>query len=217
MKGAINVLDKKLLVTYYFTSCPFSAGPRQKMTKCGRSGGRRRTVKTRARGFSLLELIIVIVIISLLLVLAISRLLALQVDAERVAMEMVLGTLRSAIGIKVAEHIVRQDIRGLALLEDSNPMDRLAEPPANYLGAFDHPDPKALKDGSWYFDTRERVLVYLVRNKGFFSGGAPDPPRARFAVRLVYVDRNGNGRYDREGDTIEGVRLAPVEPYSWTR
>ncbi len=185
------------------------------MTKCGRWRTRRQTATIG--GFSLLELIIVIVIISLLLVVAISRLLALQVDAERVAMETVLGTLRSAIGIKVAEHIVRQDIKGLAVLENSNPMDRLAEPPANYLGALDHPDLKALADGHWYFDTRDRVLVYLVRNKSYFSGGLSDPPRARFAVRLVYTDRNGNGRYDREGDTIEGVRLAPVEPYSWVR
>ncbi|MDH5486446.1 MAG: prepilin-type N-terminal cleavage/methylation domain-containing protein, partial [Gammaproteobacteria bacterium] len=42
-------------------------------------------------GFSLLELVIVIVIISVLMVLAMSRLLALQVDAERVTMEMVAG------------------------------------------------------------------------------------------------------------------------------
>lgn len=174
-------------------------------------------LKARAGGFSLLELIIVIIIISILLVVAISRLLALQVDAERVAMEMVLGTLRSAIGIKVAEHIARQDIRGLAQLEGSNPMERLAELPANYLGALDHPDPKALRDGSWYFDTRDRVLVYLVRHKGYFSGGLPDPPRARFAVRLLYADRNGNGRYDQGVDAIEGVRLAPIEPYRWTR
>ncbi len=189
------------------------------MTKCGSPAGAPRGAKTGrgAQGFSLLELVIVIVIISILMVFAISRLLALQVDAERVAMETVVGTLRSALGIKVAEHIVHQDIEGLAALEGSNPMDRLAETPANYLGAFEAPDPKTLEDGHWYFDTRERVLVYLVRNKGFFAGGQSDPPRARFQVRLVYNDRNGDGRYQAGIDTIEGVRLAPVEPYTWLR
>ncbi len=169
------------------------------------------------RGFSLLELIVVIVIISILLVLAISRLLNLQVDAERVAMETVAGTLRSAIGIKVAEHIVRQDIAGLRTLQGSNPMDRLAGVPKNYLGELDGVDAATLEDGNWYFDKRSRTLVYIVRNKGFFSGGLPDPPRARFAVRLVYTDRNGNGVFDRGVDAIEGLRLAVVEPYAWTR
>jgi len=167
------------------------------------------------RGFSLLELVVVIVVISILLTLAISRLLALQVDAERVAMETVAGTLRSAIGIKVAEHIVRQNIAGLKDLEGSNPMDRLAELPRNYLGKLDGPDLSRLEDGNWYFDTRSRTLVYLVRNKGFFTGGLGDPPRAGFAVRLVYADTNRNGVFDPGIDSIEGLRLVAVAPYAW--
>jgi general secretion pathway protein G len=171
----------------------------------------------RSGGFSLLELVIVIVIISVLLAVAISRLLGLQVDAERVAMETVAGTLRSAIGIKVAEHIVNQDVPGLARLAGSNPMDRLAERPGNYLGEVDGADPATLADGHWYFDRRAGVLVYLVRNKGFFRGGLDNPPRARFAIRPVYTDRNGNGTFDPGIDRVEGLRLAPLEPYQWVR
>ena len=169
------------------------------------------------RGFSLLELVIVIVIISVLLVLAISRLLALQVDAERVTMEMVAGTLRSAIGMKVAESIVKSKVSDLQAIEGSNPMALLAETPHNYLGERDGVDPATLEDGNWYFDKREKTLVYLVRNKGFFTGGPPKPPRARFAVRLVYSDKNGNGAFDRGADAVEGLRLSPVEAYSWSR
>lgn len=168
-------------------------------------------------GFSLLELVIVIVIISVLLVLAISRLLALQVDAERVTMETVAGTLRSAIGMKVAESIVKSKVANLPSYEGSNPMDLLAQLPPNYLGELDGMDPTTLEDGNWYFDKRAKTLVYLVRNKGFFKGGSPNPPRARFAVRLVYSDINGNGVFDRGVDAVEGLRLSPVEPYSWSR
>ena len=171
----------------------------------------------KVRGFSLLELVVVIVIISTLLVFAVSRLIGLQVDAERVAMESVLGSLRSAIGIKVAEQIVKQDIAGLPRFEGGNPMDRLAEVPRNYLGEQDGVDPATLEDGNWYFDTRSRSLVYLVRNKGFFTGGLQNPARARFAIRLVYADRNGNGVFDSGVDAIEGLRLAVLEPYSWIR
>ena len=165
----------------------------------------------------MLELVIVIALISILLVLAVSRLLALQVDAERVAMNTVVGVLRSAIGIKVAESIVRQDIDGLPSLVGSNPMDRLAELPSNYLGEKDGVDPATLEDGNWYFDIGSGSLVYLVRNKGYFTGGLQNPPRARMAIRLVYNDRNGNSAFDAGVDAIEGLRLAILEPYAWTR
>lgn len=170
------------------------------------------------RGFSLIELLVVIIIISILMVLAIQRLLALQVDAERVVMESTTGTIRSAIGIKVAEKIVRQKINDLVSLEDSNPMNLLAELPRNYLGEFDGAtDPYTLERGSWYFDTTTRTLVYLVDNTGYFSGGVDDPPRARFKVRLVYTDANTNGAFDPGIDSIEGLRLAVQEPYQWRK
>lgn len=169
------------------------------------------------RGFSLLELTVVIIIVSLLAVIAIARLLAIQVDAERVTMESVVGTLRSALGMAVAEAIVRQNLRALETLEGTNPMERLAELPTNYLGVFEQPDPASFEDGHWYFDKQAGELVYLVRNTAHFSGGTDNPPRARFAVRLVYADRNGNGRYDSGVDSVEGLRLAPVESYKWIR
>ncbi len=171
----------------------------------------------RERGFTLLELTVVVIIVSFLAVIAIARLLAILADAERVTMESVVGTLRSALGMAVAEAIVHQDLRGLEALQGSNPMQRLAEVPPNYLGALEHPEPTNLEDGNWYFDKPAGELVYLVRHKEYFSGGAGNPPRARFAVRLVYADRNGNGRYDSGVDSVEGLRLAPVEPYEWTR
>jgi prepilin-type N-terminal cleavage/methylation domain-containing protein len=183
-------------------------------------GGRAITVQglsRRPRGFSLLELVIVIVIISVLLVLAISRLLALQVDAERVTMQTVVGTLRSAIGIKVAEDIVKMDIADLRSYQGANPMKLLAQLPPNYLGELDGADPASLEDGNWYFDKRAGMLVYLVRNKGYFMGGQPNPPRARFVMRLIYSDKNGNGVFDPGVDSIEGLSLDPVEPYSWSR
>lgn len=170
---------------------------------------------TANRGFSLLELVIVIVIISVLIVVAISRLIALQEAAERASMESVVGTLRSAIGIRVATHIVKQNIPGLRRLVSTNPMDQLAQLPKNYLGVFDRPDPNTLEDGNWYFDRDKGILVYLVRSKVRFKGGKDNPPRARFRIRPVFTDRNRNGRYDPGRERIEGLSLSPVEPYTW--
>ncbi len=210
-------LDKLEILTYCFHKLPCFSRKEQKVSWKSRDPRSRGCVSHCNGGFSLLELVIVIVIISVLLVLAISRLLALMVDAERVTMETVAGTLRSAIGMKVAESIVKSKVADLGTYEGSNPMALLAETPQNYLGELDGADPAKLEDGNWYFDKRDKTLVYLVRNKGFFVGGQANPPRARFAVRLVYSDRNGNGVFDQGKDVIEGLRLNPVEKYSWSR
>lgn len=210
-------LDKLEIVTYCFLKLPCFNSKGKKVSRESQSPRGRGCARHCNRGFSLLELVIVIVIISVMLVLAISRLLALMVDAERVTMESVAGTLRSAIGMKVAESIVKSKVAELAALEGSNPMQLLAETPRNYLGELDGVDPTTLEDGNWYYDKRDKTLVYLVRNRGFFTGGQTKPPRARFAVRLVYSDRNRNGVFDAGVDEIQGLRLGPMEPYSWSR
>ncbi len=169
------------------------------------------------RGFSLFELLVVIVIVSVLMIIAISRLLALQVDAERVVMESTIGALRSAIGIKVAESIVKHKVSALPTYEDSNPMNLLAEIPKNYLGEVEGADFYTLEKGSWYFDKQTKNLVYLVDNTGYFSGGTDNPPRARFKVRLVYADTDGDGAFSSGIDSIEGLRLAALEPYGWIK
>lgn len=169
------------------------------------------------RGFSLFELLVVIVIVSMLMIIAISRLLALQVDAERVVMESTVGALRSGLGIKVAESIVKHKVSVLPAYEDSNPMNLLAEIPRNYLGEMEGVDPHTLEKGSWYFDKPAKTLVYIVDNAGYFSGGIGNPPRARFKIRLVYTDVDSNGTFDNGIDSIGGLRLAALEPYGWAK
>lgn len=166
-----------------------------------------------AAGFSLLELVIVICIISGLSVIALNRLWALQVEAEKVAMEQVLGNLRSAIGIKVADFLVRNDMAGVRSLTGSNPMDRLIEVPNNYQGALSGANPDIIAAGSWYFDVPAQVLVYRVRNQGYFRGGVGKPARARFAIRVIYERSRLNGGNTNE---IVGATLVSLEPYIWT-
>lgn len=169
-----------------------------------------------SKGFSLLELVIVIIIISLLFAVAVDKMLALRVDAERVAMENLLGTLRSALGITVAGHIAKGSINELATLAGSNPLDRLSQKPNNYRGAFNAPGPNTIEGGQWYFDSAEKTLIYRVDNSDYFKSALPGPARARFIIKVVYEDINHNGVFDQGLDEINGLSLTEREPYAWT-
>ena len=162
-----------------------------------------RRPRRASRGFSLLELVLVIALISVLLAIAIDRLLLVKARAESTAMEQVLGTLRSAMTIRVAELVARGRIAEVATLARTDPMLLLAERPQNYLGELFGPDASTLEVGNWFFDTRDRVLCYLVESTDYFESGLSAPARACFAIEPVSVD------------TLRGLRLAAIAPYEW--
>ncbi len=169
----------------------------------------------KQRGFSLLELVLVVAIISLLFVVAVDKLLILKVEAERTAMAQILGSLRSAMGIQVASHISKNKVDELIELTDSNPMDWLAEKPENYIGVLDEPDPADIKIRTWYFDSYNKYLVYRVSSSGYFKSSLKGVKRARFRVNLDYTDVDGDGEFNQEIDKIHGLTLKNVEPYQW--
>lgn len=171
---------------------------------------------SKERGFSLIEVVIVVILISILYIIGVGKLLEMRVDAESVALENAVGTLRSALSIEVAAHIARDNMQGLYALEGSNPMNRLSEKPRNYLGELAGPDPATIEGGEWYFDTRDATLVYRVKYADHFKTTLLGPPRARFAVRLDYDDVNGNRVFDTGMEEIRGVRLDALESYAWS-
>jgi prepilin-type N-terminal cleavage/methylation domain-containing protein len=168
-----------------------------------------------SRGFTLLELVIVIGIVSLLVALALDRLFALRVEAERAALDQVLGGLRAAVATEALSLIASGRDAELTRLQGSNPMDYLLEGPASYLGEFDAPKPAEIPPGHWYFDRSRRLLVYRVRYGDHFSSSLGSPERARFRVDVVYDDRNESGTFDPGLDGFGGARLAAEEPYRW--
>jgi len=167
------------------------------------------------RAFSLVELLIVIVVISVLLVVAIDRLLLLRFEAERATVQSVIGALRSGLYIEFAAAAARGQMQAMDVARGSNPMLRLAEKPDNYAGEFFGPDPGVFEPGTWYFDSRDRALVYLVRFPQQFVTSLSGPPRARLAVEPDYDDVDRNGRFDPGRDPVRGLKLAPLEPFYW--
>ena len=167
------------------------------------------------RGFSLLEFLIVIVIISVLLVVAIDRLLVLRFEAERATVQTVIGALRSALYIEFAAAAARGEIKRMDAARGSNPMAHLAEKPEGYIGEFYGPDPAVFEPGTWYFDLRDRALVYLVRFPQEFVTPLSGPPRLRVMVEPDYDDVDRNGRFDPGRDPVRGLKLVPLEPFFW--
>jgi len=163
-------------------------------------------------GFSMVELSIVLVLLVVLVAVLLNRILAVQADAERVGLEYFVATLRSAVGIKVATLVARDDLPGMAALVDSNPMDLLPEAPGNYRGVL--ADSAKVESGEWYFDRTGHALVYRIQNTEIFHGGFGPPAEVRFVLTPMYEDRNRDGRYNA-GDTVRFVRLETVRPYRW--
>jgi len=172
----------------------------------------------QASGFSLLELVIVIIIISTLLGFAIDKLLKLQVQAERSSMEGMIGILQSAISLTISEHIAKGKIPALKKYLHSNPMQLLADTPVNYLGSFES-QPEDPEPASWWYEQKSHSLVYFVLNQEHFvteSTDLSEKRQAKFKIVAVYDDNNSNGRFDR-GDALKGMRLSPVTKYHWIK
>ena len=169
---------------------------------------------SRQKGFTYLELVVVIAIISILAVFALDRYRRLLVDVERTTVEQDLGVMRSAIGMQVASQFLSGNMAGLNELVNSNPMDMLAEQPKSYLGPISNQEPNELEPGHWYFDTDTGVLVYLVRNSDYFETELRGVARIRFKIYPVYADKTRNGK---RTTFIAGLALKPIDPYRWLK
>lgn len=169
----------------------------------------------RGRGFSLFELVLVIAIISILVAVALDRLLPYIDEAERVAVLRVEGQLRSTLVMEAAERIVRGESAGIGELNASNPVKFLLEPPKNYVGELDSQQVGEAPVRHWYFDRGAGRLVYRVGEPYALSATEPPDEDPAFAVRVEYVDRDGNGGFDASRDELYGVRLVRVAGAEW--
>ena len=163
-------------------------------------------------GFSLLELVVVIAIISILVAVALDRLLPYMDEAERVAVLRVEGQLRSTLVMEAAQRIVRGQSASISELEGTNPVNFLLEPPKNYVGES---QPAEAPPRHWFFDATRRRLVYRL-GKAFGLDASDEPQEdPAFAVRVAFADRDGSGVFEASRDELYGVRLERVAGANW--
>jgi prepilin-type N-terminal cleavage/methylation domain-containing protein len=168
-----------------------------------------------ARGFTLVELVVVVVAIGLLAGVALDRLLPIIGRSQRIAFLQVQAELQSALLLEAADRITRGEAATLAALADSNPMALLLRAPANYVGAQQWPDHDAMPRATWYFEEQRGALIYRVGRYTRFDplGGPAD--RVELRVAFVYRDQDGDGAYGVGRDRFGGLRLEPVQPFAW--
>ena len=166
-------------------------------------------------GFTLLELLIVILVVGVLGGVLLGRVWFYQEQAEKGAMEQMAGTLRSALHLQIADRLLNGQ-RNLTELTDDNPMDWLMQPPANYLGERFGAEPGSVAGGSWYFDLRDKTLVYVVTQAAHFSANPTGRKQVRYQMRPILSRKNAQVGLDAvDKQNIEGVILVLVEPYQW--
>jgi hypothetical protein len=150
-----------------------------------------------------LQYALLVVALALLLGMATTRIASLRVAAEQLAFEHAVAALRANVTAAATRLILHRDPQALARLARGNPVALLPGPPVNYAG--ERAGETGVAPGHWYFDTAGRQLVYLPRFPEGFAGG-----RGRVALRINFRDRDGDGRFTPERDTLRGIGLATV-------
>jgi prepilin-type N-terminal cleavage/methylation domain-containing protein len=164
----------------------------------------------RRRGFSLLELVIVIGVVAVLATIALDRLLRYAEIAEKVQMERTVSVMKSALGLRFAHFYLTGDYARIRNFSQENPFDWLTERLPNYEGALWDPALKDLPPGSWYYDRRRHEAVYYPQRTRYLLGQASDP-RIRFAVRVEFDSESGPAG----PSTLNRLEISPVNPYRW--
>jgi len=168
-----------------------------------------RQPRPRQRGFSLLELAVVAVVLSVLLAVLLERLAFYQEMAERARFESTLQGYKTALQIRLAELILERREGEARRLEDENPTQWLSERPTDYGGAY----PLRPEPGAWYFDDTTRELVYVANSARRLVIELRDGRKQlRFRVKVVYQEIAAGSSRVRG---LAGIGLQPSVAYRW--
>ena len=169
------------------------------------------TPRRTSGGFSLVELIVVMVVVGIIAAVLLDRVKFYQEQAEKTTMEATAAAVQAALLLRMAGYLASGQERDIQRLATENPMEWLARKPESYAGALDPVAARDLPGGTWYYDLTDHTVVYLVRYGRAFVPDEEGRKEVRFRARVEY------GRLE-PGSALIGIRrmeFAPVHPYGW--
>ena len=170
-------------------------------------------MRSSSKGFTLIELVVVVTVVAILYTVFLNRIWFYQERAEKTAMVEVAGALQSALIMQYGRLMVRGREAEVTALAADNPMRWLQKTPTNYAGEFYDPQPSAVEPGSWMFDLKSKELIYVLNRADYFVPGKDGQKWVRYRVNLMYdTVRGGRGKGSKE---LVGTLFEAVEPYRW--
>jgi len=152
------------------------------------------------KGFTLIELVIIIIILGILASVAIPKLFSVTQEAESASVATMVSSLESALSMYAAKQYMKGNP-----LEIHNPFDDLSNVPSNYNGIVDPVNPTNTPDGTWSFRPSGNWIMYNPKSPidgGWVSGGE------RFIIYQVQPVLD-------DADTV-GIRLNATNTYAYT-
>ena len=161
-----------------------------------------------ARGFSLFELAVAMVIFATLVAVLLDRIVFYQQEAEQVGVRKLVTNMQSALSNRLLAAQARGQPADRVALARENPISWLERIPENYGGEGEDLARKELASGYWYFDrTRHRLIYVYSRKKSFLTDSYE---RSYFKVespRLPTKHAKPEGTHYQDG----GVALIQVD------
>ncbi len=167
------------------------------------------------KGFTLLELIVVISVVAILAGSLLSRIPYYQEQAEKTVVEQTAGALQSALVMRTGSLMTHGAAteKELNALVTGNPIDLLQQKPKNYAGEFFDPTSKTVTPGHWMFDLKSHELIYVLDRSDYFTPGKDGQKWIRFHVKLEYESPVGNAAGSKK--ELASSLFEPTEPYRW--
>lgn len=158
----------------------------------------------RSRGFTLFELVVFILVVAIVFSVGMRRFQRYPGEAERANFLAITSQLKAAVNLQMMNAIAGANWQELGRLENSNPMDLLLETPSNYVGAFGLVDEVSMPRRSWYFDSFNGQLVYLVNDNSHLYSTLGDGSSTLSSIRFRIAMRYAN---EDTGESQQGLGI----------
>ena len=165
------------------------------------------------KGFTLVELLVVVCIVGVLASVLFNRVLFYQEMAEKAAMQQVVGAIQSALVLQYGHRMTLGMGTAMDSIRNENPLDWLSQKPPNYAGEFASVKPATIDPGNWAFDKQTHELIYVPDHAAFFVPKNDGSKWIRYRTRFEYESTPG---YKGQGEKrLAAVTFSPVEAYQW--